>query len=235
MRLDLHVDYTERALRELGVKASAKVQRVLHGLYVADEHETTEFFKGAPLFDSPLDLVFWESHYGRLTSIHAMAHQNRLPTSETLAEIQAWNEFYQALILGTLSVPARTRMVDLPCRVATIFQGMHFTLKAFFDEGKADHIRDLALGTLLHLLQDTYTRSHCVRDRTGHIKRFLCYRDQGIIGHLSNDDVPALHRDRMMEATRGCLQALLLDGRPFCFDPYLVLSQKTQTSGAGGF
>jgi len=207
---------------------------ILEGLQVADQHEMTHLASGASILNKPMHLVFYESHFGRLASIHAMAHEDGLPPQDTLAELWMWSEFYQGLALGEVQISSTARIDKAKVSVSPIFQGHNFIFKSFFDEGSAKRYSRLAIGMYLHLLHDSFTRSHCVRDAEGNIQQFLCYRNQSFLEHTARDDVSPRHRKRLLRATTEALQALVIDKHRHDPTPLFQLSPQAKPSSNGG-
>ncbi|HFT6994833.1 hypothetical protein [Stenotrophomonas maltophilia] len=141
-------------------------------------------------------LMAQRSHYGDMQFLHAMASAPGEAASTTLEHMMAWAEYsYRLSLRGGLE----QLDVEAPVRqfagLAPWFQAekRHWTgadLFMFGHEYDEPLIRDMAFGSLLHLLQDSYSQSHVQRDYTADglpIERLLTYRGQSSHCHAKAD------------------------------------------------
>ncbi|MGY5943642.1 hypothetical protein [Stenotrophomonas forensis] len=141
-------------------------------------------------------LMAQRSHYGDMQFLHAMASEPGEAASTTLEHMMAWAEYsYRLSLRGGLE----QLDVEAPVRqfagLAPWFQDekRHWTgadLFMFGHEYDEPLIRDMAFGSLLHLLQDSYSQSHVQRDYAADglpIERLLTYRGQSSHCHAKAD------------------------------------------------
>ena len=118
------------------------------------------------------------SHFGDLQYVHAMSPGTSLSREAVQREVLKWAEFLVDVSTGRTE-PSRP-LSAIPS-VAGRFP-MRSTVKDLFlaDPSAPDiHIRQRAAGTLLHLVQDSYSSGHTERSDNGAIVSFHCYSDPG--------------------------------------------------------
>lgn len=122
----------------------------------------------------PDHAMLYRSHFGDLQYLHAMASANGEPASETKAKLMDWFEFAWRASLGEYSL--ETRLSDI--NNATIRKAYGhgewrlldlYTLGA--SGGLRRHIDDVAFGSLLHTLQDSYAGGHVRREESAGIRK----------------------------------------------------------------
>lgn len=124
---------------------------------------------------NPLKYVYGEgtllarSHFGDLQFLHAMADRKGVPASETRRQILMWSEFAWRVQSGSADrIRRETRMGMVPV------SGMlrHFpaneerSVELLFTVGRPWmrlHVADIAFGSFLHMLQDSFAGGHATR------------------------------------------------------------------------
>ncbi|MFE1443783.1 papain-like cysteine protease family protein [Streptomyces sp. NPDC058739] len=168
------------------------------------------------------------SHYFDLQFLHAMAERAGEQPWDTLAQVMLWAEVMYRLSIGEgLSGDEPLAAVPITSRVVHNDLTYSYTLGRFFDDSTrptgTDTLRHLltldsacvsvdlgrrAMGSLLHLVQDSYARGHVKRTllnpedllpgrddafkpgtygRYGGIENFHCYRGQDLQTHDTYD------------------------------------------------
>lgn len=154
----------------------------------------------------------YSSHYHDKQFLHSMASSgfgrvDQEPRVLTTHKITTWAEFAFRVAEG--SIPASTSVADAkallePQRVKAFdgaFKpyykfpvGLLFAGTASYD---SQHVRQLALGALLHTVQDSFSASHVQRERDspllaerGRVVHFMDYRKQDSRKHGSADARP---------------------------------------------
>lgn len=157
--------------------------------------------RGAPLDLDSGAVIMLRSHFGDLQFLHSMASTPSERASETRDRILMWIEFTWRTARGEFA--NGTRLID------TRIPGMadHFkageTVQTLFTRGNPTHrkaVGQVAFGSLLHTLHDSFTRSHTDRDevdgttcgdqlplRPGRIRHFLSYPQQSSTKHQQED------------------------------------------------
>lgn len=115
--------------------------------------------------------ILARSHFGDLQFLHAMASADQEPATTTLAKIMAWSEFTWRLALGEYDL--ETHVVGLPIAgFETLFaKNRDWRVQDLFALGNP-HIRTpeamakVALGSLLHMVQDSFAGGHVQRRPT---------------------------------------------------------------------
>jgi hypothetical protein len=159
----------------------------------------------------------YRSHFGDLQFLHAMARVEGEPAAETQARMLLWAEFTYQVWLGEIDLQTELSQVSVR-GVPELFPGKRWTVRRLFSmncdtptsgcrEPGADYtdelIRQTALGSLLHMIQDSYSAGHTERlgptlePRAeglvvdfGSIKRFHSYAKQDERLHKLSDARP---------------------------------------------
>lgn len=134
------------------------------------------------------------SHFGDLQFLHSMAPRNQ-PARNTEALVQAWAEFSYRVALGeyppTESVPDIINATPSMGALKGYFERKTKVAELFdHSEDEPENMRGVALGALLHMVQDSFAGCHTDRAGDGgDIKQFLTYQGQRS-GRHSDHDVP---------------------------------------------
>ena len=158
-------------------------------------------------------VVPMRSHFGDMQFLHAMAARSGESAAETRENVLRWSEFAyrvargeidpRSTIFGLRTSPALDR--DTGAWVATLFRGLSakkWTVQDMF-LADAESVRLKALGSLLHLVQDSYSAAHVKRastrvqpngclsyDAGDAIVQFQTYGGQDAEKHGLCDDAP---------------------------------------------
>ncbi|MEO4049447.1 hypothetical protein AAFN46_20505 [Pseudomonas sp. CAU 1711] len=110
----------------------------------------------------------YRSHYGDLQFLHAMATSNQEAAQVTRQHILDWAEFSYAVAIRRINT--QTLLSD----VKTSHFQEHFknqpgwTVSYLFGPKyrleRKDHFQEMAIGSLLHLIQDSYSDAHALRN-----------------------------------------------------------------------
>lgn len=154
------------------------------------------------------------SHFGDLQFLHAMASREAEVAEETRDRILMWAEFTWSIAIGDLL--ADIRLADLKILgMKDLFGGKGWDIQDLFALGnphirKQEYMRQVAFGSLLHLVQDSFSASHVSRRQVvhgakcpppanqyaapGRIKQFHTYFSQDSKKHAVQDDRAAFSR-----------------------------------------
>ena len=158
-------------------------------------------------------VILNRSHFGDLQFLHSMASRVGDRAQETKLSILMWAEF--AYKVASESIPANTPLKDVPVTgFEKLFRNQEATVENLFLLGdttyRGSQLRDFAFGTLLHMVQDSFSESHVSRDlstqvalpdsaNTGgspaKIEKFLVYSSQDADKHKDEDVYEALRND----------------------------------------
>jgi len=106
------------------------------------------------------------SHFGDLQFIHAMASANDEPPDTTRERILAWAEFTWRVGRGEIGLAVEMESVPV-VKLASLFERNGFRVQDLFTLGNVQlrrHLADVAFGSLLHMVQDSFAKGHV--DRT---------------------------------------------------------------------
>lgn len=139
------------------------------------------------------------SHYGDLQFLHSMATHDEMPAAETRDQILGWIEFAWRVSTGDIKANQRLAELNIPL-MKDRFSCSEWTVADLYILGRQDkllpRLRDIAFGSVLHTVQDSFSSSHsqrstsaegfCASDeqypRPGRIIEFHSYGSQD--GHL---------------------------------------------------
>lgn len=128
------------------------------------------------------------SHFGDLQFLHAMTGRSGVPASVTLEKILDWAEFTYKIASGTIRPDApikdikQAAILKLFVNDPAILEG---TVADLFHNGA---VRRVALGSLLHMMQDSYSQSHVNRfDQTSPQRRFCRGAIRGFHAYVGQD------------------------------------------------
>jgi hypothetical protein len=171
----------------------------------------------------------YRTHCADMQFLHAMASRQDEPASSTLAKLLMWLEFTYKVSIGDIEKNHYLRSIDqkLTTESGTLFRaimtdngntrslwqpqdlftldcslrGHNFKCKKFEHNHSNESIRNIALGSMLHVLQDSFSDSHLEREPSyvelvskihgrGAIKLFYSYAKQDSALHNKADKLP---------------------------------------------
>ena len=123
----------------------------------------------------PGDAMLYRSHFGDLQYLHAMASKNGEPAGQTKERLMGWFEFTWRAAMGEYTLETRLRDIDNPT-IRAAYDRTEWRLLDLYTLGASgglrQHVNDVAFGSLLHTLQDSYAAGHAEREEASGIK--LC-------------------------------------------------------------
>jgi len=166
---------------------------------------------GKPLDAASRMSLLARSHFGDLQFLHAMASKDGEPAAETKRRIMMWAEFTWKVSRGDYGL--ETKLTDV--NVAGFDQFFGQTewrvqeLLALGNPALRPWIKDVALGSLLHTVEDTFAKGHVDRVgfgetcpgatnqvAPGRIREFHSYINQDAAKHADYDSRTAFARHR---------------------------------------
>lgn len=203
------------------------------------------------------------SHFGDLQFLHAMAARDGETTSQTKERILMWAEFVWGIVEGKYKLDTNLRDIQI-----TGWQN-HFanghTVQELFTMGRPwlrPHIKEVAFGSMLHLVQDSFAQGHVDRREPtsgqvclngtahvyGHIREFHSYSTQDHEKHKIADSSEAAHQHvqlhdpdainagkRLREYLDQSQPAPWSDVRQFLSECLLVVDDENHQASAGDF
>ena len=153
----------------------------------------------------PSDPLLYRTHFGDLQFLHAMASHSGELAGETQRNMLGWAEFCWRIALGEFTLETRLSAIEIP----TIQQHFGMTdwrvmdLLTLGNPGIRPNLREVAFGSLLHLLQDSFAAGHVDREESsgaqichsgeyesvapGTIREFHAYNQQDHKAHAHAD------------------------------------------------
>lgn len=158
---------------------------------------------GVPAF-GPGDYLLYRSHYGDLQFMHSMGTYDGETAGATSARMKMWARFLWGVATRQTPTDRYIRELGMP-EIAGYFPGDQ-TVTNLLATGIVEVRKDLnqvAIGALLHMLQDSFSQAHAEREdesggtcagapRPGRIMRFYSYARQDSALHDHQDTFDAL-------------------------------------------
>jgi hypothetical protein len=158
-------------------------------------------------------VILNRSHFGDMQFLHSMASRLGDRAQDTKSSILVWAEFAYQVASGSIS--ANTMLKDVPVNgFEKFFPNQQATVENLFLMGdetyRGSQLKDFAFGTLLHMVQDSFSESHVSRDLSAQgavcncpytdrspakIEKFLVYSLQDAARHKDEDTYKALRND----------------------------------------
>jgi len=157
--------------------------------------------KGAVLDLKSGSVIMLRSHFGDLQFLHSMASTSQEKAGETRDKILMWAEFTWRAARGEFNAGTKLAATQVP-RLTDYFSSGE-TIQTLFTRGNPTHrkaLGEVALGSLLHTIHDSFTRSHTDRaesdgsvcgeglpQRPGRVRQYLNYALQQSSKHAVED------------------------------------------------
>lgn len=201
------------------------------------------------------DTLLERSHFGDLQFLHAMGGDGER-AELTRRNVLAWAQFAYLVSIGEIGPGAKVSDGDaVGAPIANYFPENAWTVMDLFTRGTAprseSRVRDIAFGSLLHLVQDSFSRSHVTRESVrmgesgpvpGRIVQFHSYARQDPYLHGKMDDFEGLgqqeHDSRLITAIGMRLVELRARQAPWdevlrALDAVFELSDAAVAAGPG--
>ena len=108
------------------------------------------------------------SHFGDLQFLHAMASRDGETAEETQKRVMMWEEFTWKVAIGTYGLDTKLQDVNIPGFDA-FFGNSEWTVQDLFTVGNPalrPHIEELAFGSALHTIEDSFAKGHVQREKS---------------------------------------------------------------------
>jgi hypothetical protein len=161
--------------------------------------------KGEYFDDKSNNVILYRVHFGDMQFLHSMASRDGEEAQFTRANIIMWAEFTYKLAIGQLGRDVVLHQTGIP-GMKKLFETHGWTAQQLFIRGdktfyKEQDFRNFTFGSLLHLVQDSFSPSHTERDdppggkcleaqqfdRPGAILSFRSYANQDKGKHKEGD------------------------------------------------
>lgn len=139
-----------------------------------------EVAKLKSLFEAEMNTLTERSHFGDLQFFHSMGVHGSKPEI-IRSKILLWSEFLYKISIGEIDeIIWRDNEIEFIGKIKNMLRSDETrTLQALFaGKNKKVDIKEVALGSLLHLVEDSFTPSHTERNDKGQVVSFLSYSDQ---------------------------------------------------------
>ena len=245
MILSLHKSYTQNAVAEFGVDKNIGNEIIIGSL----ANDLCEFTNEGHNFIKTKDAVFdifgmkekifgsiaiYQSHFGNLASMHAMAKADNEHPEITRQEIAAWFDFLNGVALGAIPVKPDKRIGEDNTPISDMFSSHSIEYGQIFDSEDAFGVKNRAIGMMCHLIEDLFTESHCLRDGHNEIRMFYFYSAQDKQKHKESDHAAGGLEQELQKQCNACIQSLQ-NNTAYDYGSILVLSGNAKESGGGAF
>lgn len=190
-------------------------------------------------FFGPGTSLLARSHFGDLQCLHAMASRDGEAPESTRQFILEWAELLYLIALGRIKKDAPIGEV-----ASRWFPRVRKSVNALFLIGQRGNIRQRAMGSLLHMVQDSYASGHVQRNKKWEISEFHSYVNQNSEIHKRGDVMAKGGLSKMpgaQQAIVACSQVLThwkkshawSTLKPFLEDTVFKLSLNAKSAGPG--
>lgn len=160
-------------------------------------------------------VILNRSNFGDMQFLHSMASRVGDRAQDTKSSILIWAEFAYKVASG--SIPANMMLKDVKDYVSgfeKVFPKQEATVENLFLMGdetyRGSQLKDFVFGTLLHMVEDSFSEAHVSRDLStqgafcncpytdrspAKIEKFLVYSAQDAAKHKGEDTYEALRKD----------------------------------------
>lgn len=154
--------------------------------------------------------LLYRSHFGDLQFLHAMAGRSTETAGETQHRIIRWFAFAYGVATGAVAQDLKLSQLAPPLSGAFADERGWTVERLFKPRASMSELplSELALGSMLHVAQDSYSSSHTARDmaptqacRQGRITEFHSFLHQDTEQHREQDSRAALHHSTAMSFT----------------------------------
>lgn len=160
--------------------------------------------------------LLYRSHFGDLQFLHAMASADGVAPSETRQHLLDWAEFNWRIMHGDYGLSTRLSSITSDT-MQTRFGRSGWTVQDLYTlgtPGLRPYIRDVAFGSLLHMLQDSFAAGHVDRNSPLGTRHCSIAGDSMGAPGLISEFHAYNHQDHGLHAeadTKGALQEHLQD------------------------
>ena len=161
------------------------------------------------------------SHFGDLQFIHSMASANDEDPLETRRKILGWAEFTWRVAMGEYELGTWLKDVKLPV-IEQFFGSSGWRVQELFTLGDPSlraHLGDIAFGSLLHMVEDSFAAGHVDRMEPangsrcagsqhrapGPVQEFHSYTHQDTSKHAEADSRVAFVNNRLRACQKVCV------------------------------
>jgi hypothetical protein len=177
--------------------------------------------KEGAVFERRTAALLYRSHFGDLQFLHSMASRPNEPPADTRDNVLMWAEFTWKIALGTIASGDLLVETKVP-GMAIVFQGHGWDVMDLFATGNPlikrnpRYLKQVAFGSLLHMVQDSFSHAHVERRKPnqearctdtassfaapGKIMEFHTYGGQDEEKHAFDDTRAALSDQLQSEA-----------------------------------
>lgn len=144
----------------------------------------TQAGRGRRLDASGKASLLARSHFGDLSFLHAMAAQDGERAGDTQARIMMWAEFTWKVSRGDYGLETRLKDVDV-AGFGQFFGRYEWRVQDLFALGNPvlrQRIKEVAFGSVLHMVEDSFAKGHT--DRVGFGARCAAVPDRGAPGPI---------------------------------------------------
>lgn len=174
-------------------------------------------------------VLLYRTHFGDLQYLHAMGASNGASPRETRDNILGWAEFTWRVALGEIEIGTLLNTIEIPA-IQAGFGRTGWSIQDLWTLGSPGlrrEIQDVAFGSLLHLVQDSFAEGHVDREQSdparncsisgktteapGRIREFHSYVQQDGGLHAEADSAKAFMHHLQQDVDVVSVGEILLD------------------------
>jgi len=242
MLISYHEQNTHNILEEVVASESQK-NEILNGSLVNDLCEFTneyrlimkfrDFFSRKSERGLRDHSSFYQSHWGKLSALHCMANENEEAPETTRRRIVNWLEMLQIASQNAGVELLERKLSSFHEELGDTVNELEFSFSRLLDTEDVFKAKYRAMGMILHIIQDSFTISHCERNTdTGKIEMFFCYGMQDKFVHQKYDKIIEKYDKYSKDIMAGIITSLL-NNQSIDFESYFELSPTAQSSQGG--
>lgn len=264
MTLNLHVKYMDEIIEKIESIDVYQREELLRGSVTNDlcnltdelyEYILMELDTGKGFGEDFKELIkkiinrigenssFYQSHFGNFGALHAMANKQSEPAEITLDYILNWVNFLELIVLSKDDGLLQKNISNFDKELGDVVKDLNFKLSDIMDIDDFEQAKMIAIGMIIHIIQDSYTISHCKRNlKSYEIEMFHNYKSQKSSEHKKCDHVYEKNEEykkykkQMLEDIEEVLLLLLKQKSASHLYPKIFkISEKAIPSNSVGF
>jgi len=246
MLLELHEKYTIAVLSQIDNIDEKIATEILKGSFVNDLCELTDGYtkikntlkkylkkkKEKGLVDYS---AFYQSHWGELSCFHCMASAINEDAITTQNTIFSWLSFLEFIIFNVDESILEKKINKFQNILGSHVSELKFQISSLLDTHSVLEAKYRAIGMIIHMIEDSYTVSHCKR-KNSDIMSFHYYSAQTATIHKKYDEILPEDEKKMLSDINDVLTQLLNEHSANSnYQEIFKISTSALPSSDGGF
>ncbi len=245
MLLSLHEETTQKVLDEYKL-TNYRYQGVISGCVANDlcaltnEYSLVRKHAWKPNSIKSIgfleDSTFYQSHWGELSALHSMARGGGIAAVDTQSDIVSWLAFLEFLHYNANKSILVSEISTFGTHLGGYVEELDFRVGDLLDTMDYRLARLRSLGMILHIVEDSYTKSHCNRSMdSGLINQFYAYNEQSSTKHRKSDKVNPRMQKVLESRLHTVIKTLMINNSKLDYSQIIDISHDATTSGGGPY